>query len=50
MRRGGWAACLIAGLPGAAAALRAAQEHIRSHDKWKHPSYWAAWVLWGLPD
>jgi CHAT domain-containing protein len=34
----------------AAAALRAAQAHVRSHDKWKHPSYWAAWQLWGLPD
>jgi CHAT domain-containing protein len=34
---------------GAAAALRAAQEHIRSIERWKHPYYWAAWVLWGLP-
>ena len=35
---------------GAAAALRAAQAHVRSHEKWRHPLYWAAWVLWGLPD
>ncbi len=35
---------------GAAAALKQAQEYIRSHEKWKHPYYWAAWVLWGLPD
>jgi CHAT domain-containing protein len=35
---------------GTAAALRAAQAHVRSHDKWKHPYHWAAWVLWGLPD
>ncbi|MCC7136963.1 MAG: CHAT domain-containing protein [Planctomycetes bacterium] len=36
------------GLPSAE-ALRAAQEHVRSQEKWKHPYYWAAWVLWGLP-
>ncbi len=35
---------------GAAAALREAQAHVRSHEKWRHPHYWAAWVLWGLPD
>ncbi len=34
---------------GAAAALREAQRFVRSHQKWKHPYYWAAWVLWGLP-
>jgi CHAT domain-containing protein len=34
----------------AARALRKAQEHVRSHKKWSHPTYWAAWVLWGLPD
>ncbi len=34
----------------AAAALRAAQAHVRAQEKWKHPYYWAAWVLWGLPD
>ncbi|MFI5402905.1 MAG: CHAT domain-containing protein [Planctomycetota bacterium] len=38
------------GTMGAAAALRAAQEHVRSQPKWKHPYYWAAWQLWGLPD
>jgi hypothetical protein len=35
------------GLP-AAAALRQAQKFVMSHEKWKHPHYWAAWVLWGL--
>ncbi len=35
---------------GAAAALRSAQDFVRSQEKWKHPRYWAAWVLWGLPD
>jgi CHAT domain-containing protein len=35
---------------GVAAALRAAQEHVRSQERWKHPSYWAAWTLWGLGD
>ena len=35
---------------GAAVALRKAQDHVKSHDKWKHPYYWAAWVLWGLGD
>jgi tetratricopeptide (TPR) repeat protein len=33
-----------------AEALRAAQDHVRSHPKWRHPHYWAAWVLWGLPE
>ena len=37
------------GLP-AATALKQAQEFVRSHERWKHPFYWAAWVLWGLPD
>ena len=37
------------GLP-AAAALKQAQEFVRSHEKWQHPYYWAAWVLWGLAD
>jgi len=39
------------GMP-AAAALRAAQSFIRDHPdhpEWKHPCYWAAWSLWGLP-
>jgi len=34
----------------AATALRRAQEFVRGHDKWKHPYYWAAWQLWGLPE
>ena len=35
---------------GAAAALRKAQVHVASQKKWKHPFFWAAWQLWGLPD
>ncbi len=35
---------------GAAAALKQAQAFVRSQEKWRHPYYWAAWVLWGLPD
>ena len=35
---------------GAAEALEQAQEHVRSHERWKHPYFWAAWVLWGLPN
>ncbi len=34
---------------GAAAALQQAQAFIASQAKWKHPYYWAGWVLWGLP-
>ncbi len=34
---------------GAAAALKAAQAHVKGQEKWSHPHYWAAWVLWGLP-
>jgi len=37
------------GLP-AATALKRSQVFVRSHEKWEHPYYWAAWVLWGLPD
>jgi len=37
------------GLP-AVTSLKRAQKFVRSHDEWKHPHYWAAWVLWGLPD
>lgn len=33
-----------------AAALREAQAFVRSQPRWKHPYFWAAWVLWGLPD
>ena len=35
---------------GAAAALKQAQEFVRSHERWAHPYYWAAWQLWGVPD
>ena len=28
-------------------ALRAAQASIRKQEKWKHPTYWAAWQIWG---
>jgi len=35
---------------GTAAALEKAQAFVRSHETWAHPYYWAAWVLWGLPD
>jgi tetratricopeptide (TPR) repeat protein len=35
---------------GTAAALKAAQDHVRAQAKWQHPSFWAAWVLWGLGD
>jgi CHAT domain-containing protein len=40
------------GTPGvhAAEALRRAQEHVRTESRWRHPYYWAAWVLWGLPE
>ena len=37
------------GLP-TAEALEKAQEYVKSQKKWKHPNFWAAWVLWGLPD
>ena len=44
---------------GVAAALREAQAHVRDVTKtvdgkrvqpWRHPYYWAAWTLWGLPE
>jgi CHAT domain-containing protein len=35
---------------GAAAALRKAQAHVASQEKWKDPYFWAAWQLWGLPE
>ncbi len=41
---------------GVAVALKKAQEYVRDFRdesgkrKWKHPYYWAAWVLWGLAD
>ncbi len=34
----------------AATALKRAQEFVSSHEKWRHPYYWAAWQLWGLPE
>ncbi len=33
-----------------AAALRGAQQFVRAQEKWKDPRFWAAWMLWGLPD
>jgi CHAT domain-containing protein len=33
-----------------ATALREAQLFIAAQPKWRHPYYWAAWQLWGLPD
>ena len=30
-------------------ALRQAQDTIRKQPKWKHPRYWAAWMVWGIP-
>ncbi|MFO0931078.1 MAG: CHAT domain-containing tetratricopeptide repeat protein [Planctomycetota bacterium] len=33
-----------------AKALREAQAAVRADPRWKHPAYWAGWVLWGLPD
>lgn len=35
---------------GSAEALRQAQRHVAAQPKWSHPYYWAAWILWGLPD
>jgi CHAT domain-containing protein len=34
----------------AAGALRRAQEWVAAQPKWAAPKYWAAWVLWGLPE
>ncbi|MDJ0522601.1 MAG: CHAT domain-containing tetratricopeptide repeat protein [Planctomycetota bacterium] len=33
-----------------AEALHRAQQHVASQPQWKHPWFWANWVLWGLPD
>lgn len=33
---------------GAAAALKRAQAFVRSQPKWRHPYYWAAWLVWGV--
>ena len=38
-----------AGLP-AARALHEAQQFVAAQEAWKHPKFWAAWSLWGLPD
>lgn len=35
------------GKSSAAAALRAAQEHVRKQKGWEHHRYWGAWTLWG---
>ncbi|MDJ0521901.1 MAG: tetratricopeptide repeat protein [Planctomycetota bacterium] len=66
-----WAPKTKPGGVSAAAALRQAQEYVRTFEReevdrdasrkarrtvmrkvrpWQHPQYWAAWVLWGLPD
>jgi CHAT domain-containing protein len=34
----------------ASEALQQAQAHVRAQEGWEHPYYWAAWVLWGLPE
>ena len=26
------------------------QALVGSQEKWRHPAFWAAWVLWGLPE
>jgi hypothetical protein len=31
-------------------ALREGQDAVRREPKWSHPAYWAAWILWGLPE
>lgn len=33
-----------------ASALAEAQATVRAVERWKHPYYWAGWVLWGVPD
>jgi len=33
-----------------AAAVRAAQAAVRAQPQWKHPRFWAGWVLVGLPE
>ena len=37
----------------ASKALTEAQNFVRDHPdhpEWKHPYYWAAWILWGVPE
>lgn len=38
------------GRTSAAASLRRAQARVRAEKRWRHPRYWAAWLLWGLAD
>lgn len=38
-----------AALP-ACTALKRAQDHVRSQERWKDPVYWAGWQLWAEPD
>ena len=38
-----------AALP-ACTALKRAQDHVRSHWRWKSPFYWAGWQLWVSKD
>ncbi len=38
-----------AGLP-AVRALREAQQVVAAQEAWRHPKFWAAWSLWGLPE
>ncbi len=33
-----------------ATALRLAQEHVAKQPAWRHPRFWAAWQLWGVPE
>jgi CHAT domain-containing protein len=33
-----------------ARALREAQDAVKKDPRWEHPWFWAAWVLWGLPE
>ncbi len=33
-----------------AKALREAQAEVAADPRWRHPHYWAAWQLWGLPE
>ncbi len=34
----------------AVSALAGAQATVRANERWRHPYYWAGWVLWGVPD
>ena len=39
-----------AAVSGSLRTLATAQAEIRAVEKWAHPKYWGAWVLWGLPE